>query len=289
MDSLPEENIFDVVVVGCGPAGLSAAINVRVRNKKLAVLGEKLCSPKLLNSPRVDNYLGFPGLSGSSLREKFLEHVEQMGIEILDQRVTSVIPGQDGFTLRTQKDSIYAARCVVLALGVISAEIIPGEEKYLGRGVSHCATCDAAFFKDKMVAVLSYQREGEGEARFLAERCRRVYYVPQHQNVSDFSEDNIEVVAGKPKGIGGSNSVEFLDLEEKRLQVDGVFIIRESVPADQLVPGLEMNGAFIKVDNQMRTNFPGVYAAGDCVGKPFQLAKAVGQGQVAALSAAKFL
>lgn len=281
---------YDIVVIGCGPAGLSGAINARARNKSVIILGGEFCSPKLHRSPRIDNYLGFPGIKGEDLRQRFLEHVREAQVPMENCRVTSVVFQDHKFLIQTDKQQQFTGKAVVLALGVISQKTLPGEKKLLGRGVSYCATCDAMFYRGKKVAVIAYRQEAEEDARLLAETCEQVYFLPQYQgDLPESLGENVAIVQGKPTGILGENIVESLALEQERLEVNGIFIIRESVPVEQLVPGIQLAGGFIEVDSTMATSVPGVYAAGDCVGEPFQLAKAVGQGQVAALSAARYL
>jgi len=284
------DEIYDIAIIGCGPAGLSAAINARVRNKSLKIFGGEFCSPKLYSSPKINNYLGFPEIKGSKLRDLFLEHVQKMDINIERTKVVSIFKNNYLFELQTREGETYKSRTIILAVGVTSTDTLPGEEALLGRGVSYCATCDAAFFKGKEVAVVAYESEGEHEAKFLAGGCKKVYFIPLYKNPPEKLGENIEIVKGKPTAVVGEKFVQFLELGQERLEVQGIFIIRETVPMDRLLPGLEMTeDKFIKVNLDMETNIPGVFAAGDCVGKPFQLAKAVGQGQVAALKAADFL
>ena len=281
---------YDIVVVGCGPAGLSAAINARARNKKIIIIGGEICSPKLYRSHQIDNYLGIPGIPGAELRDRFLDHIEQAKVPVERAKVTSIMPQVGGFLVQTSSEQQFSAGAVVLAVGVTSEETLPGEKEFLGRGVSNCATCDAMFFRGKPVAVVAYNKEAEEEARLLSQVSSKVYYLPQYTDAvpNDLGE-NVEIVKGEPQAIEGEKIVDTLVLDEGSLQVNGVFIIRDTVPVAQLVPGIELADNFIKVDHTMATSVPGVFAAGDCVGEPFQVAKAVGQGQVAALSAAAYL
>ncbi len=293
---------YDIVVVGCGPAGMSAAVNGKARNKKVLIVGGELCSPKLYRSHQINNYLGIPGVTGADLRQLFLDHVEQAEVEIEKDKVTSVMPLEEGFFVQTKGMGQFTAGTVVLAVGVTSDANLPGEKEFLGRGVSSCATCDAMFYRGKPVAVVAYSKSAEEEVRLLSEVSSHVYFLPQYEEgiAGDFA-DNVEIIMAEPKAIEGDKVVGSLVLEQDAhsegesfsgqgpLQVNGVFVIRETVPVEQLVPGIELADSFIKVDTTMATSVPGVFAAGDCVGEPFQVAKAVGQGQVAALSAANYL
>ncbi|MBO8126609.1 MAG: FAD-dependent oxidoreductase [Firmicutes bacterium] len=279
--------LYDVAVVGCGPAGLSAAITAKIRNKQVAVFGVEFCTPKLHSAEKVDNYLGFKDISGAKLRDRFFEHFHSMGLKERPGRVDSILPIGDRFNLVVKTD-VFQARTVILATGVATTKYLPGEKDLIGKGVSYCATCDANLYKNKDVAVLGYCGEAVEEANFLAEICNKVYFVKQFKGVVHL-DPKVEVITEKPLGIVGQERVSKLSLQERNLDVDGVFIVREVTPAAQLVPGLEMTKGAIHVKRNLSTNIPGVFAAGDCTGAPLQLAKAVGEGNVAAISAAKYL
>lgn len=287
---LSQPELYDIAIVGCGPAGLSAAINATVRRKKIVVFGTEICSPKLQRSPVVDNYLGFISITGEELRRRFIEHAQAMGVTITKGRVDTIYPDDDGFTLVVKSD-FYRARSVVLATGVAHARYLPGEQHLLGRGVSYCATCDGPLFGGKTVAVLGYSVDAEEEAEFLAGVAGRVYYVPLYQDVG-IADERIEVLSGRrPVSItGGDTGVTGLVLDgDEVLKVDGIFIEREVTPVDKLLAELELADGAIKVDRELKANVTGVFAAGDCTGKPYQLAKAVGEGQVAALKAVSYV
>lgn len=283
-----ENTNYDMAIIGSGPAGLSAAINAAIRKKSLILFGSSQGSKKLLSSPRIDNYLGFPGEPGPELYSKFLEHARVMGIEVKGEKVDQVIPDGPNFML-TSKDRFYRARTVLITTGMFPSNLLPGEKELLGQGVSYCATCDGPLFSGKKVAFISYGNEGEGEANFLGEICREVYYIPMYKEVGRLS-GKVKVLQGKPKAIQGQGTVSALELAEQTIPVDGIFLFREAAPADTLVPGLELDqNNHIKVNVDMETSIPGVFAAGDCAGRPYQVAKAVGQGLTAALNAVKYL
>lgn len=171
---MENKKIHDVAVVGCGPAGLSAAVNAAIRKKDIVILGSEFCSPKLHRAPRIDNYLGLPGVSGEELRQAALKHVAQFGLEVLPARVETIIPLDGHFQLLTRTD-IYEAKAVILATGVVEVATLPGEKELLGRGVSYCATCDGPIFSGQPVAVISDLEEGEEEANYLADIASEVY------------------------------------------------------------------------------------------------------------------
>lgn len=282
-----QEKIHDVAIVGCGPAGLSAAINLKIRNMDFILLGVDFCTPKLYKAEKVNNYLGFNNISGQELRDSFLKHSEEMGIGILNNKVDNIYHQGDYVTL-VSRDTTYNAYSVIMAVGISNEKYLPGEEELLGSGVSYCATCDGALYRGKNVAVVSYNDEGIEEAEYLAELVENVYFIPQYDFQGKFEEDNIMVINDKVKRIDGKFKVESINLDNSRLDIDGVFIFREVTPADKLLFGLEIENKHIKVNDQMETNLPGVFAAGDCTGLPYQLARAVGQGLTAGLNAATF-
>ncbi|HHV57730.1 MAG TPA: NAD(P)/FAD-dependent oxidoreductase [Firmicutes bacterium] len=285
---MEHDKLYDLAVVGCGPAGLSAAINAAIRRKDLIILGSEFCSPKLHKAPRIDNYLGLPGVGGEELRQAALKHVARFGLRVEPARVEAIIPLGDRFQLLT-RTSLYEAKAAVLATGVVEVATLPGEEDFLGRGVSYCATCDGPLFGGQPVAVVSDIVEGEEEANYLADVAAEVYYLPLYKRSYKLNA-KVTVLPARPRAIHGLTGVEGLELTDGTvLSVKGVFIIREATNPNRLVPGLDLNGTAIRVDREQRTNIPGLFAAGDCTGRPFQLAKAVGEGQVAALSAVRYL
>ncbi|MCL6560063.1 MAG: NAD(P)/FAD-dependent oxidoreductase [Firmicutes bacterium] len=285
-----EREKYDIAIIGCGPAGLSAAVNARVRRKSVILFGGELCSPKLQKSPLVNNYLGLPETPGRELREKFLEHARLMEIPIYQVKVDSVSQnGDDGFSVQA-KNKMYEARAVILATGVTVFKLIEGEQEFIGRGVGYCATCDGPLYQGKDVAVIAYTPEGVEDANFLAGFCRKVYFIPGSGQVGEGLKPEVEVIQNQePLAITGDGFVSGLKLDGGELAVDGVFIYRETYLPERLVPGLAVEDNHIKVDRNYSTNIKGIYAAGDCTGKPYQMAKAVGEGQVAALSSVQYL
>lgn len=285
-----EKGSLDIAIIGCGPAGLSAAVNAGIRRESVALLGGEICAPKLQKSTLVNNYLGLPEINGQDLRKKFLEHVHRAGITIHQVRVNSVQENEKGgFTVLTS-DKKFEARAVVLATGVTVLNLIKGENKFTGKGVGYCATCDGPLYRGKDVAVIAYTGEGVEDANFLTGICRKVYLIPGEGQTVQGLKPEVEVIKDKKvQEITGNGFVSGVQLERRFLAVDGVFIYRETFLPDRLVPGLIVKDNHIQVDRDFSTNIKGLYAAGDCTGKPYQLAKAVGEGQVAALNAVKYL
>lgn len=283
---------YDIAIIGSGPAGLSAAINAKIRNKNIIVFGSKNLSNKLIKAPTVDNYLGFVNVSGVELMESFKKHIDKMDIEIVNKKVNNIYAMGDYFAIMSGQE-MFEATSVVLGTGVEFSKAIEGEAEFLGKGVGYCATCDAPLYRGKIVAIIGYTPDAEEEANYINEIAKETYYIPMYNIEKTTGAGNINkevnIVYNKPIRIEGDTHVNKLILKEKEIQLDGVFILKDSVSPKELVPGLETDGVHIKVERDMSTSIKGCFAAGDCVGKPYQFMKAAGEGQVAALSAVSYI
>lgn len=281
---------FDVAIIGTGPAGLSAALTLKLREKNILLFGEKTLSKKINAAQEIKNYLGLPSVSGETLREKFLVHLSDMKIEITEERIKAIYAMGKYFSLQGTAQK-YEAKSIILATGMIVQTPLDGETEFLGRGVSYCATCDGNFYRGKNIAVVSYSQAEESEAIYLAGICDKMIYFPIYKNCgldkSKFS--NITILQEIPKKIEGGMKVSKIITEKNFYDIDGIFILRENISAGILVPGLAMDGAHIKVDRAMRTNISGCFACGDATGKPYQYIKSAGEGNIAALSAVEYL
>lgn len=280
--------MFDVAVIGGGPAGLSAALNLKIRNKSFILLGGTEKVTGLMKAPQIDNYLGFVGVSGTEMLNTFKKHVEDMGIEIKHEKVQNILDMGDYFALNTGGE-FYEAKTIIIATGHAKANYMPGEKEYLGRGVGYCATCDGPLYRNKPVAIISENEEGEEEANFLAELCSEVYYIPLYAGEYKTNE-KVKLIKEKAKAIEGNETkANLLRTDQQELQVEAVFIVRNVIPIGQLIEGLEIEDGSIKIDKNMAGSIAGVFACGDCTGKPYQIAKAVGDGSTAALNAVKYI
>lgn len=285
-----EEN-YDVAVIGTGPAGLSSAITLKIRNKKIILFGSKNLSDKLVKAHEIQNYLGLPAIKGEELAENFQNHLTSLGIDITEDQITACYSMGDYFALTSKSNKTYNAKSVILASGVNFGKPYEGEEKFLGRGVSYCATCDAPLYRGKKVAVIAQTKKEEEEAKFLSEVCEKVFYVPLYKMDDNTFTDvsNIECINDTVVAIEGSMKANRLVLKNQQIEADGFFILRDSVSPKQLVPGLELDENHVKVNRQMETNLKGFFACGDITGLPYQYIKSAGEGNVAALSAVKYL
>ena len=278
---------YDIAIIGTGPAGLSAAITATIRNKKVLLLGSADLSQKLMKAHEIQNYLGFPAVSGRDLAAVFQRHISQMGIRVTEKRINAVYAMGDYFALQSG-DEMLEASAVILATGVMQGKPLPGEEELLGRGVSYCATCDAPLYRGRRAAVIGYSPKEEAEAAFLSEVCAQVLYFPVYKDETCLP-DSVRVIREKVTGIESRQDERIVNTKENGYAVDGVFVLRQAVAPGQLVPGLETEDGHVKVNRRMEASIPGVFACGDVAGLPYQYIKAAGEGNIAALSAVSFL
>lgn len=278
---------YDIAIIGSGPAGISAAITAKLRNKHIIFFGNKNLSSKIEKATTIYNYPGLPQISGKQLQKTYQQHLAQMEIVLTEDRINNVYPMGSHFALIGNEGN-YEASTVILASGVITAKPFPGEQKYLGKGVSYCATCDAPLYNGKEAIVVSYSKKEEAEAAFLAERAKKVYYFPQYPCEGTFSEQ-VEIIKDVPVSVEATETAMRLVGKSRNYDADGIFFLRDSIPPTQLVPSLQLEQQHVAVTRQMETNIPGLFACGDITGTPYQYIKAAGEGNVAALSAVAYL
>ena len=277
---------YDVIVIGGGPAGLSAAVQARVRGKSVLVVSSSPADNPLGRAPRVDNYLGLPGLTGTELLGRFGAHADAAGVERMTGRALSAMPTDEGFFVAVGSQ-VVESRALILACGAAHGTRYPGESEYLGRGVSYCATCDGMLYRGRDVVVAGFSAEAPEEANYLHELGCRVTYVSRR--APEGLSPEIPVVTASRLEIVGEGAVTALRADGKELPCACVFLLRPSVAPAELLPGLELEGGYIRVDRDMATGIPGVFAAGDCTGLPLQVSKAVGEGLVAGQRAAEYV
>ena len=302
---------YDIAIVGTGPAGISAALTAKSRNKSILLIGSEKGSEKIAKTHMIVNYPGLPDVTGPELNRRLLDQVKAAGIPITEKRVAGIYAMGDYFSLQADQDFLEA-RSVILTTGTSFGKPLPGENENLGRGVSYCATCDAPLYKGKEVIVVGWNPKEESEAAFLSETCSKVTYLPMYRSEVSLPE-SVHLLWAKPVSVGKADRRMRLQLTDSpyrpegaslragegsrlqagalpdHLEADCIFLLRESVAPDKLVPGLELSGSHVKVDRSMATNLPGLFAAGDLTGLPYQIAKAAGEGNVAAISAAAYL
>lgn len=299
--------LYDAVIIGAGPAGMTAAIYAgRAELKVLLIEKNYMGGGQVLNTYEVDNYPGFPGINGFDLGMKFSEHVDRMGVERLETEVLKLELSGKIKTVETEK-GIFETKTVILASGNSPRKLsVPGEETLAGMGVSYCATCDGAFFKNKITVVAGGGDVAVEDAIFLARGCSKVYLVHRRNELraakilqkSLFETSNIEViwdsVVVEIKGSGQVEEICIQNVKDKSMQTikaDGIFIAVGNTPNASYINKVETdkNGYVIAAED-CKTNIPGVFAAGDVRSKRLrQITTAVGDGANAIMSVQDYL
>jgi thioredoxin reductase (NADPH) len=256
---------YDLLVVGGGPAGLTAAIHARARDKSVLVISNEPTASPLCRAPEMANYPGLPGVTGVELVRRLLAQARDMGAEFKTGRALSVLPMGRSVMVSVENDAVEGS-AVILAPGVSRAAPLKGELELLGRGVSYCATCDGMLYRNKPIVCA-------GDAPNFAEEVEFLRSIGCQATEAKLA--GLEI-------LGTDRVTGVRDAKGEEIPCDGVFLLRASIAPAQLVPGLDLEDGYIKVDGRMSAGLPGVFAAGDCTGQPLQLAKAVGQGQIAA-------
>ena len=300
--------MYDIIIIGSGPAGLSAAIYAqRACLDTIVIEKNGISGGQVLNTWEVDNYPGFPGVTGFELSRQFREHANKLGARVVQDEVVQVELSGNVKKVVCEEET-YEARCVILASGAHHRTLeVPGEEELRGAGVSYCATCDGAFFRGRTVAVVGGGDAALEDAIFLARMCEKVYIVRRRDKLRGAKRlqerlqalENIEFVwNSETVAIEGNAQVEALRLrqtqtgEEKRLDVDGVFIAVGIAPESELYAGqLELDEqGYIRADESGQTSVPGVFAAGDVRTKALrQILTAASDGANCVASAERYL
>ena len=294
----------DVVIIGSGIAGISAAIYLKRSSLSFVLLDKSMPGGKLNIIHRIDNYPGYPSISGLELSKSLLEQCKQLGIEFSYGEVNKVEKVNSNFLTRTDIDS-YLSKVVSVASGLSEAKLNrPGEKQYFGKGVSYCATCDGPFFKNKDVAIYGYKDFAFEDAIYLSSLVNRLYFIlpksplatETHLNEVKKAK-NITIFDGYSlKEIKGDNKVNSIvinkDNENKELEVSAIFPLFEQISSSSFLSPLsiKMSNGFIDADKDGKTNVDGVYAVGDIVNKKLrQLINAASEGALAAISSINYV
>lgn len=299
--------MVDIIIIGAGPAGLTAAIYAARFGKSVLVFESLTCGGQLLNTPEVENYPAVKSIAGWELAQNMFEQVRSQGVEVKFEQVLSINAEKDIKTIYTSENK-YETKSIIIANGAKRRKLgCEGEERLTGRGVSYCATCDGAFFKNKKVAIVGGGNTALEDALFLSSLCDTVYVIHRRDS---FKGDKYLINALKTKenieykffykvteilGKDSVNSIKLLNLKDNSsssLDVDGIFIAIGMQPDNQIfssVVSLDEAG-YIKTDENCKTNIDGIYAAGDTRGKPVrQIVTATADGAICATNAANFV
>ena len=279
--------MYDIAIIGGGPAGVSAAINAKILNKSFIWLSSETTSKKVGRAELIKNYPGLPDITGEQLALTLKHHTELMGIELSNDVVTGIYETGGKFSLLAGTKE-YEAKTVILCIGVQVSKPVEGEEEFLGRGISYCATCDGMLYRGKNIAVVCTDKRFEHEIEYLCQIAHTCTVIPLY-NGYEVNAENAEIILKAPVKYTGDMRVRQVHFKDGVLDVDGVFILKGAISPSTLVHGLKVDDGHIAVNRACETNIPGIFAAGDCTGRPYQYTKAVGEGNVAVHGAVEYL
>lgn len=299
------EETYDVIVLGGGPAGLTASIYTARHGLRTLLLERKSLGGRARDAHMIENFPGFPdGIPGSELMDRFVAQAKKFNVDFRIDTVIGLHLDSDPKTVSTRA-GVYQANAVVIATGIQRKQLrVAGETEFKGRGVSYCSICDGPFFANKVVAVVGSGKEAVEDALNLAGIARRVYFVTGSKGFGEGLEElcelskneRVELIEGVDvESIGGKDYVTHITLKgdaDRKLRVDGVFIILEHVPITDIIreAGVETDETgCIKVDRQQQTSAEGVFAAGDCVCGGMQVVTSAGEGGKAGLAALRYI
>ena len=299
--------MYDIIIIGAGPAGLTAAVYARRAEKSVLVLEKGVFGGQVTYSPLIENYPGFAAMSGNEFAERLIDQALSQGADIEMETVTEIRDNGSSKTVVTEEGE-HEAKAVIIATGVKHRQIgLPNENELVGEGVSYCAVCDGAFFRGQTVAVLGGGNSALQEAALLSETCKKVYVIQNLDYLTGEAKlaeklkarDNVEFIMGTViSALNGEKSLESLTLRreadgaESKLEVSGLFVAIGLIPGNAAfadIAGLDEWG-YIDSDESCLTKTPGIFTAGDCRKKQIrQITTAAADGSVAALAACRYI
>ena len=298
--------MYDVIIIGAGISGLTAAIYSSRASLKTLVIEKGIYGGQIVNSPNIENYPGIANISGADLSNNLYNQARNLGTLIVFDDVLDVKKEKSEFIIETKKEK-YKSKTVIIATGTKNRTLNIGEEKFIGRGVSYCATCDGALYKDKTVAVVGGGNTALDDVLYLSSICKKIYLIHRRdefraqQSIIDKISNikNVELILNSVVlSVGGEQRVDSIEIknlvtdEKSSLSVDGLFIAIGQVPQNRIFKGLiniDENG-YIVANDDCKTNVEGIFTAGDCRTKNLrQLVTASADGAISATNVSKFL
>ena len=283
--------MYDVIVLGAGPAGVSASLYCKRANKNVLIIYND--SSELLKAQKIDNYYGFEnGISGKDLYETGIKQSQNLGVEIIKQEVIKIEIENGYFNVITEKNS-YKSKSVIIAMGSKKNTLkIQGVQEFEGKGISYCAICDGFFYKNKDVAVIGSGNYAISETNDLINIANKITILTNGEKAPEFRADNVEIVTKNIKQISGENRVQEIEFDDNSyLKTDGIFIAQGTAGAADFAKklGIMSQNNNIIVNENMETNIKGIFACGDCTGGLLQVSKAVYEGTKAGLAVIEYL
>ena len=284
--------MYDVIVVGAGPAGMSAALFASRSNKKVLVLEASYYGGQIVKAHTIKNYPTIESISGFEFAENLYNQIKELGVEVMFEKVLNINNNTDYKEVVT-KNNTYKAKSIIIATGSDNRLLdLPNEKELTGKGISYCATCDGAFYKDKVVAVVGNNDNAIEDAEYLSDIANKVYLISQHE-VNLSNKDNIEIIIGNITSINGNDKLESVTLDNgDTLELSGLFISVGRVPENEnfkTLINVDDNG-YIIAGEDCHTNIEGIFVAGDNRTKSLrQLVTATSDGAIAATEAIKYV
>ncbi len=285
--------MFDIMIIGAGPAGMTAALYGARAKKKVLLLEALTHGGQAININRIDNYPVEEHISGFDFATKLYEQIKNLGVEIHYEKALEIKDLKDYKEIRTNENT-YQGKTIIIATGSSKRRLgLEKEDYFLGRGLSYCATCDGAFYKDKDVAVVGLEENAIEDANYLADICHKVILITQKDFKNANLKDNIELKPNtKIKKLIGEKNLESIETEEETIPVDALFVEIGQIPANEVFKNLiDMDQyGYIKAGENCHTNVDGIFAAGDNRVKSLrQLVTATSDGAIAATEAIKYM
>ena len=287
----------DVLIIGAGPAGLQAAIHAARKKVSVLLVGKQANSA--MSGTHIENYFGLSGtVDGNDILSVGSEQARSFGCRIMEENIISSSRDGNVFRLVTENDETIEAKAVIIATGISRKKLgVSGEKELFAKGVSYCASCDCNFYKGKTVMIVGDETEAAVSAELMTRYASKVYWIvgriAASENVVNKAKDaGVEIIEGKVETINGDAKVTSATVSGREIAVDGVFIELGAKSAADLAMDMDVMPEMddtIKVKEDCSTEVPGVFACGDVTGRPWQVAKAVGQGAVAGMAAADYV
>lgn len=287
--------MYDTIIIGAGPAGMSAAVYLKNANKNIIIFEKEVPGGKILKAKKINNYLGFFDKEPSEISYDMYKQVTDLGIEISMEKVLDVNKNNNEIIVTTSKGE-YKTKTLLIACGRIEKSLgLDNESKLLGNGISYCAECDGSLYKDKIVAVIGNSENSISEAKYLSNIASTVYYINYNKEEVEIKNDNIITINNKKviKLNELNSKIESLTLSDNEtIKINGLFVLNGYAPNTEFIKNLNINeeDGYIVVTNDMQTNIKNIYAAGDIIKKDlYQIITAASEGAQAAVNIIKSL
>lgn len=287
--------MYDTIIIGSGPSGMSAAIYLKNANKKVVIFEKEVPGGKILKAKKINNYLGFNNIEPSQISYDMYKQLIDLNIDILIEKVIDVKKENDIIIVKTNKGE-YQSKTLLIACGRVEKSLnIENESKLIGKGISYCAECDGSLYKDKIVSVVGNSSSSIEETIYLSNIASKVYYINYSNEEININKQNVYIINNKKIVSIQENDDKLYSItlsDNEQIINDGLFILNGYTPNTEFIKNLNIkeDNGYILVSNDMQTNIDGIYASGDIIKKDlYQIITAASEGAVAAVNIIKSL